>query len=174
MTEEQKEKARQRARQRYAEDEEYRERRRKQGRESMARRREKDPEYCKKQLLVWKENNPEKVKEHNHRAYQKHKESIKERLEVWRKENKDRTRQYLAEYKARRSKATPRWYEQERSKIEVLYEKAREFGFDVDHIVPIRSKKVCGLHTWANLQLLAPEVNRAKSNRRWPDMPTPK
>jgi hypothetical protein len=34
-----------------------------------------------------------------------------------------------------------------------------------------KSKKVCGLHCWANLQLLDPMINVIKSNRYWPDMP---
>ena len=103
--------------------------------------------------------------------YQKHKESVKKRLEIWLEKNKDRTRQYRAEYKARRAKATPKWFDQERLQIEALYKKARELNLEVDHVVPIRSKKVCGLHTWANLQLLDKTLNSRKSNRHWPDMP---
>ena len=166
-----KEELKLRAKKRFKEDEAYRERCLRQARESLARRKAKNPEYFKQQLLEWKKNNPEKVKQHMRDAYQKNKKDVKRRLKIWLKENKDKVRQYRAEYKARKIKATPKWYEQERCKIEAVYQKAQEFGFDVDHIVPIRSKKVCGLHTWANLQLLAPDINRAKSNRTWPDMP---
>ena len=76
-----------------------------------------------------------------------------------------------AKRRAQHRKATPAWYEQERDKVELIYEKAQEFGFHVDHIVPLQSKKVCGLHTWANLQLLASELNLSKGNYNWPDMP---
>lgn len=34
----------------------------------------------------------------------------------------------------------------------------------VDHILPIKSKVVCGLHTEANLQILTAEDNMKKSN----------
>jgi hypothetical protein len=42
---------------------------------------------------------------------------------------------------------------------------------EVDHVVPLKSKLVCGLHCEANLQIIKRSANRSKSNRRWPDMP---
>jgi hypothetical protein len=44
-------------------------------------------------------------------------------------------------------------------------------GTHVDHIVPLVSKFVCGLHCEANLQLLPGPENQRKGNRVWPDMP---
>lgn len=41
----------------------------------------------------------------------------------------------------------------------------------VDHIVPIKSQIVCGLHNEFNLQVIPSRDNRAKSNRYWPHMP---
>jgi hypothetical protein len=72
-------------------------------------------------------------------------------------------------------KATPRW--SERGEIETLYRMAAKLSaqygtkFHVDHIVPIKSDVVCGLHVHANLQVLAASENARKGNRHWPDMP---
>lgn len=77
--------------------------------------------------------------------------------------------------KAAERSAIPAWAD--RKQISTIYRKAKElsaaFGVDlqVDHVVPLRSKLVCGLHTPANLQLLSADLNYAKRNWHWPDMP---
>ncbi len=67
--------------------------------------------------------------------------------------------------------ARPLWYINERIEIRRLYLDASKLGLQVDHIVPINSSLVCGLHCLANLRLLSATENQSKSNRRWPDMP---
>ena len=80
---------------------------------------------------------------------------------------------YQAEYEAKRRVkiriAIPLWHEKEN--VLIVYEKARELGMEVDHIVPVTSDFVSGLHCWHNLQLLKRTENRSKSNKFWPDMP---
>ena len=43
------------------------------------------------------------------------------------------------------------------------------FGWDVDHVVPLKSNLVCGLHCWTNFAVVPLAVNRSKGNRTWPD-----
>lgn len=76
---------------------------------------------------------------------------------------------------ATKTQSTPAWADSK--KIIEFYGIAahltRETGIphQVDHIVPLRSKLVCGLHWEANLRVIPGAENALKSNRYWPDMP---
>lgn len=65
---------------------------------------------------------------------------------------------------------TPPWAELEQ--IARIYRRSRKKGPDyhVDHIVPLVSPRVCGLHCEANLRIVHRLVNIAKANHYWPDM----
>ncbi len=74
--------------------------------------------------------------------------------------------------KARRkalADACPAWLsEDEHAEIEAIYIEARQRSAEtgvphqVDHIVPLRGKTICGLHVPWNLQVLTASANRAK------------
>lgn len=78
-------------------------------------------------------------------------------------------------YETRKIKATPEWAN--KKAIAEVYERSAFMTeitgdqYHVDHIVPLRSKLVCGLHVEFNLQVIPGSENMAKSNRTWPDMP---
>lgn len=80
-----------------------------------------------------------------------------------------------AQRRAAKMKATPTWADT--GAIQRVYEKRVEWSarlgvaLHVDHVIPLKSKLVCGLHVPANLQLLSAEENIRKLNRHWPDMP---
>mgnify|MGYP000896901892 CR=1 FL=1 len=75
------------------------------------------------------------------------------------------------ERRAAKISATPDWLTQEdRNAIASVYERAATLTaqtgekHEVDHVVPLRSKAVCGLHVPWNLRVMLAYKNRAKSN----------
>lgn len=59
--------------------------------------------------------------------------------------------------------ATPNWVD--KKVLKAIYD-GRPEGHDVDHIVPLRSKIVCGLHVPWNLQYLPSDENRNKKRNK--------
>lgn len=78
--------------------------------------------------------------------------------------DKEKARYKIAEGKRRAAvlKATPRWADEE--EIKKIYVSSPK-GYHVDHIVPLRSKTVCGLHCEHNLIAILAKENMQKSNK---------
>jgi hypothetical protein len=119
----------------------------------LARQRAKRA-VAKGTVAAWIAANPEKVR------------ACKSR---WKASNRDAVAADQARRRARELRAMPPWVDREA--VNALYAEAAKVGLSVDHIVPLRSKVVCGLHVPANLRLLPLAENIAKNNRHWPDMP---
>lgn len=126
-------------------------------------------EAARARVKAWALANPEKVKEQQRNGYLKNEAKRRQALRDWKKENPDKVAANGAYRRAKQLKATPSWCN--RAEILTIYRKAKELGMHVDHIIPLRSKYVCGLHIPANLQLLTPQENFKKNNKYWPDMP---
>lgn len=77
--------------------------------------------------------------------------------------------------RARKYRATPKWanpfFIGEIYHLAALRTKMLGFPWHVDHIVPLRSPLVCGLHVENNLQVIPAADNYAKRNNSWPGMP---
>jgi hypothetical protein len=115
----------------------------------------------------WKTRNPEKVKAAM-AAWNARPES-RRAIAEWSRTNKHRRNAITARRAAKKNKATPIWAEREL--IAEVYRQAALRDWHVDHVVPLNSPLVCGLHCWANLQILSPSENCSKGNFHWPDMP---
>lgn len=135
-------------------------------------------EQVKKVVAKYRQENPEKVSQVKHEWYERNQKHVYAKSQAWRKDNLDSYYQsqkkynslnkgkknaLLAKYRATKLQATPLWFEKDL--VETVYVKAKEWGFAVDHIVPLQGENVCGLHCWANLQLLDPLLNSSKGNR---------
>lgn len=159
------------------------ERAREMGRELYAR----DPEHARNVKYAWRENNPEahaaiearaleverskgwiKGKEWRRRNPEKRRALEKD----WQERNSDKVRMYKRWRYAAKNKATPAWLtDQQKLEIQhkyllaIIHEQVTGIKWHVDHIVPLRSKKVCGLHVPWNLQVIPAKENVRKSNK---------
>lgn len=139
---------------------------------------------------AWAKANPEKVKAMKRAYAAKHSKKIMERVvkwvrnnpekrkanvSRWDKANADQVNAKTAKRRATKLNATPLWantfFIKEAYHLAKLRTKVMGFEWEVDHIVPLQSKVVCGLHVENNLQVIPKMNNRIKSNTSWPDMP---
>ena len=129
-------------------------------------------------------NKKEEVKERKHDWYLKNRDQVietaatrppevlREYRNAWKRNN---VIQIRADTKARRRKhrqATPPWLTRsQKSEIRQIYQiaitmtKTTGEQYVVDHIVPLRSEEVCGLHVPWNLRVMTQEENLKKSNK---------
>lgn len=95
----------------------------------------------------------------------------------WMRENPDKNCAYVGARRARLLRATASWANafliEEAYKLAALRTKMLGSEWHVDHIVPLQSKLVCGLHVESNLRVIPAVANLSKHNRHWPDMPMP-
>lgn len=96
----------------------------------------------------------------------------------WTKRNPEKTSEKCTQRRAAKLRAIPSWALDEWDsflveniyELRVLRDKVLNIKHNVDHIVPLQSEFVCGLHCSANLQILTFLENMVKGNRHWPDM----
>ncbi len=153
-----------------------------------------DPVKHRARIKKWASENRERLNELNRASHQKRRESrnaysrsyrernlahMRELGKAWSKNNPEKYRVTLALRRAKKRSATPAWAKSEwdsfvmREMYDLAIRRTKCTGIEwhVDHIVPLKSKLVCGLHCSANLQVIPATVNHSKGNRTWPDMP---
>ena len=164
---------------------------------SKERKRELDREYYKnnkeKVTLVnsiWYSRNRTKMLKYKSEWYQANKERCSRNSKIWEANNRERVRELsraqskrnlhkeLAKTNKRRTlklKAIPKWandfFIEEAYALAKLRTELTGFKWHVDHIVPLKSDIVCGLHCEQNLQVIPAIENIMKSNKYWPNMP---
>lgn len=114
---------------------------------------------------AWKRCNPVAAKQWD----RDHPKEVRAMKAKWSKKNPDKVLANVQRRNAKKMMATPSWANHKA--INEIYAAANKLGMEVDHIVPLRSAIVCGLHVEANLAIIPRWSNRKKSNKYWPDMP---
>jgi hypothetical protein len=142
------------------------------------RYREKNPERARALGRATHQRNKEKRNAATREYIKANLEKVRELGRKWHAANLDRHRLSMAKRKAKKLSATPAWANDEWDKFVVseMYDLAKRrtertgIVWHVDHIVPLKSDRVCGLHCAANLQVIPGQANHVKGNREWPDM----
>lgn len=138
---------------------------------------------------AWREANKGKIKANDKARYEKNleqvlatvkayrtvnSEKVKLAKRAWQAANLDKCRANNARRHAAKLRAMPAWGDPQ--KIEIEYQlaawctKVMGTPYQVDHIVPLQGKTVCGLHVEHNLRVVLAKENFSKGNRHWPGM----
>jgi hypothetical protein len=122
--------------------------------EYRARWKADHPHYDAQRRLAWRRNNPVIAREID---------------AAWREKNRAEYNANKAGKRAAKRNATPAWankfFINEAYRLAKLRERITGCKWDVDHIVPLTSKLVCGLHVENNLMVITSSANRSKGNR---------
>ena len=125
-----------------------------------AKWRAKNPERMKAMVKAWDAANPDKKLEATKKRQKRYPHLMVEAV---------------AKRRAAKYQATPPWADRKAIKQYYLLAQflTEELGtpFSVDHVVPLKSETVCGLHAQTNLAILPTAWNAKKGNRTWPGKP---
>ena len=123
----------------------------------------------------WYQENKESADKKYKEYYEKNKSYMRARASKWQKENPVSVNASSRKYQASKLNAAPKWandfFIKEIYHLANLRSKMLGYKWHVDHIVPLRSKLVCGLHVENNLQVIPAIQNMRKHNTIWPQMP---
>ena len=116
----------------------------------------------------WRKNNPEKSYASTLAWRTANKERVKVTKASWRKRESAEVNAAQMRRYAAKLKRTPKWADKE--KIRKVYELCARFrslgcDFEVDHVIPLLGRNVCGLHVHNNLEIIEARQNRSKSNQ---------
>lgn len=135
--------------------------------------RAKNPDCYRNACKKYYETKKGKIKNNEsskrYRTNPKNKDAIAESKRASRKKNPDLYNAISKSYLRKKKGAMPLWADND--EILKYYVNASKLNLEVDHIVPITSNIVCGLHCIDNFQMLTRQENASKGNRFWPDMP---
>ena len=118
---------------------------------------ESNKDTIAKRALEFKKNNPDEMRRRRKVQYEKY---------------KTETAEYVLRRRINKQQRVPSWFS-EFDKLVCLHaaelvetrKKITGFGWDIDHMLPLRARAVSGLHCAINLQVIPTKLNRSKGNR---------
>ena len=128
-----------------------------------------NPEYSKKYSRKYYAMNPERVIGYVLKHHSKNKDRLKAAARAWVLANPHIINERVRKRTAMKRRAVPAWYD--KTSVKKIYLQASWLSLatgiphQVDHIVPLKNKLVCGLHCADNLQILTKTENTQKGNR---------
>jgi hypothetical protein len=135
-------------------------------------------------VKAWQKKNRDKLNELSRKKHNANPRAAIEATRRWQIKNAEKHRAYRREYrhinpasvirselmrKRAVAQACVPWAD--RAKISAIYSEARRLTketstpWEVDHVIPLRHKLVCGLHVHTNLEIVKQTNNRQKSNK---------
>ena len=142
---------------------------------------------CRACCAAWAKSNRESKRKSRNAYYWRNRDSEIAKARAWQEQNVEKRRASNSRYHSKNSRAIfarkrsvklramPAWanrfFIQEAARLAALRTKVTGIPHELDHIVPLKSPLVCGLHVENNLRVIPREENIRKSNRYWPDMP---
>lgn len=124
--------------------------------------------------IAWRKLHIKQTNEQAKLRSKLHREENRIRKMEWRHINPEKATAMIARRRSKKIKATPKWvndfFIKEIYHLAAIRTRMLGFKWHVDHVVPLQSKSVCGLHVHNNLQVIPASQNQSKGNRSWPDM----
>jgi len=127
----------------------------------------KNKEKVDAQSKAWAKANPERIKE-IHRESKRRTGSTR----IWKSENKHKVNAYASKRRACERNATPSWLSEiDEFIVEEIFLQREDISsatgikHEVDHVIPLVSEEVCGLHVWWNMRVITEFENRSKGNK---------
>lgn len=131
--------------------------------------RNEHPEEFRKMVYAWNSGHKKQGAENRAAWAKANPGKIRNAVDIYQEANPGKVRAIAAARNAQKARATPAWADQRL--IQFKYDlaarmtKATGYQWDVDHIVPLRNPRVCGLHVEGNLQVITHAKNMSKGNR---------
>ena len=132
------------------------------------KRRLKHADKEKSRHAKYSKENPEKEREKYRRWYKNNSEKASAKAKRYYLKNLDKNAAKSSKRRAQMANACVSWADTD--KIQAIYSKCRQISDEtgiehhVDHIIPIKSDFVCGLHVENNLRILTGFENQSKHN----------